>query len=138
MQIKSNKKTAYPNPQVMPKGKIGTWSYMKQHKWLYLMLLPGQIYFIMFRYVPMGGLVIAFKDYSPFKGIWGSDWVGLRQFQRFFDTPDFWRLLRNTLGISLLQLVLFFPAPIILALFLNEVRHSGYKRTSQYRFKSFL
>lgn len=104
---------------------------MKQHKWLYFMLLPGLIYFIMFKYVPMGGLVIAFKEYSPFRGIWGSPWVGFGQFKKFFDTPDFWRLLRNTLGISLLQLVIYFPAPIILSLFLNEVRHNGYKRVIQ-------
>lgn len=111
--------------------QISTWQYMKQHKWLYFMLLPGLIYFIMFKYVPMGGLVIAFKEYSPFRGIWGSPWVGFGQFKKFFDTPDFWRLLRNTLGISLLQLVIYFPAPIILSLFLNEVRHNGYKRVIQ-------
>ena len=93
-----------------------TLKYMRQHVWLYLMLLPGLLYFILFRYVPMGGLVIAFKDFSPFKGIWGSPWVGFQQFQKFFDTPDFLRLLRNTLGISLLQLVIYFPAPIILSL----------------------
>mgnify|MGYP003291032486 CR=1 FL=1 len=108
-----------------------TLKYMCQHVWLYLMLLPGLLYFILFRYVPMGGLVIAFKDFSPFKGIWGSPWVGFQQFQKFFDTPDFLRLLRNTLGISLLQLVIYFPAPIILSLLLNEIRHSGYKRTVQ-------
>lgn len=112
-------------------NRMSTWQYMKQHKWLYIMLLPGLLYFILFKYVPMGGLVIAFKDYSPFRGIWGSAWVGLGQFKKFFDTPDFLRLLRNTLGISLLQLVLYFPAPIILSLFLNEVRHSGYKRLVQ-------
>lgn len=112
-------------------NRMSTWQYMKQHKWLYIMLLPGLLYFILFKYVPMGGLVIAFKDYSPFRGIWGSEWVGLGQFKKFFDTPDFLRLLRNTLGISLLQLVLYFPAPIILSLFLNEVRHSGYKRLVQ-------
>lgn len=112
-------------------NRMSTWQYMKQHKWLYIMLLPGLLYFILFKYVPMGGLVIAFKDYSPFRGIWGSAWVGLGQFKKFFDTPDFLRLLRNTLGISLLQLGLYFPAPIILSLFLNEVRHSGYKRLVQ-------
>ena len=111
--------------------RMSTWQYMKQHKWLYIMLLPGLLYFILFKYVPMGGLVIAFKDYSPFRGIWGSEWVGFGQFKKFFDTPAFFRLLRNTLGISLLQLVLYFPAPIILSLFLNEVRHSGYKRLVQ-------
>ena len=110
---------------------MSTGKYMLQHKGLYLLLLPGFLYFILFRYVPMGGVIIAFKDSSPFLGIWDSAWVGLEQFRRFFDTPDFGRLLRNTLGISLLQLVLYFPAPIILSLFLNEVRHSAYKRTIQ-------
>ncbi len=105
--------------------------YFKQHIWLYLLLLPGLIYMIMFRYVPMGGLVIAFKDYSPFKGLWGSDWVGFANFTRFFSNNDFSKLLINTLGISLLQLVLYFPAPIILSLFLNEVRHNVYKRVVQ-------
>lgn len=108
-----------------------TWKYMVQHKWLYFLLLPGFIYFIMFRYVPMGGLVIAFKEYSPFKGIWGSPWVGFGQFQKFFSNNDFVKLLINTLGISILQLIFYFPAPIILSLFLNEVRHSGYKRVVQ-------
>ena len=110
---------------------ISTWKYMLQHKWLYFLILPGIIYFIMFRYVPMGGLVIAFKDYSPFKGIWGSAWVGFKHFQKFFSNKDFAKLLTNTLGISILQLLLYFPAPIILSLFLNEVRHSGYKRVIQ-------
>lgn len=116
---------------VVTLNRLSTPQYMKQHVWLYVMLLPGLIYFIMFKYVPMGGLVIAFKDYSPFLGVWDSPWVGFDQFKKFFGTPDFWRLLRNTLGISLLQLVLYFPAPIILSLFLNEVRHSFYKRTIQ-------
>lgn len=111
--------------------KISTWKYFLKHKGLYIMLLPGLIYFIMFRYIPMGGLVIAFKDYNPFVGIWDSAWVGLKQFQKFFDTPDFLRLLRNTLGISILQLILFFPMPIFLSLLMNEVRHNGYKRTVQ-------
>jgi putative aldouronate transport system permease protein len=105
--------------------------YFKQHIWLYLLILPGLIYMIMFRYVPMGGLVIAFKDYSPFKGLWGSPWVGFANFTRFFSNNDFSKLLINTLGISLLQLVLYFPAPIILSLFLNEVRHNVYKRVVQ-------
>lgn len=111
--------------------RMSNMQYFKQHIWLYVLVLPGLLYFILFKYVPMGGLVIAFKEYSPFQGIWGSKWVGFDQFQKFFSTPDFWRLLRNTLGISLLQLVLYFPAPIVLSLFLNEVRHNGYKRTIQ-------
>ena len=111
--------------------KMSTLQYMIQHKWLYFLLLPGALYFILFRYVPMGGLVIAFKEYSPFQGMWGSPWCGFDQFTKFFTGNDFSKLLMNTLGISLLQLVLYFPAPIILSLFLNEVRHSGYKRVVQ-------
>jgi putative aldouronate transport system permease protein len=122
---------------VTTEGKVfyakdaGLAAYMWRHKGLYLMLLPGLIYFIMFRYVPMAGLVIAFKNYSPFQGIWGSAWVGFDNFKQFFSNQDFLILLRNTLGISLLQLILYFPAPIILSLFLNEIRHSWYKRTVQ-------
>lgn len=110
---------------------VTNWTYIKSHKWLYIMLLPGLIYFIMFRYVPMGGLVIAFKDYSPFKGIWNSPWVGFENFTDFFSTNDFWMLLRNTLGISLLNLLIGFWAPIILSLFLNEIKHQVYKRAVQ-------
>ncbi len=116
---------------VMDLHRKSTGAYILQHKWLYIMLAPGLLYFLLFRYVPMGGLVIAFKEYSPFLGIWGSPWVGFDQFKKFFGTADFSRLLINTLGISLLQLVLYFPAPIILSLFLNEVRHNGYKRVVQ-------
>lgn len=119
------------NGKTITVNRMSTGRYMIQHKWLYFMLLPGALYFILFRYIPMGGLVIAFKEYSPFKGIWGSPWVGFGQFVKFFTANDFSRLLTNTLGISLLQLVLYFPAPIILSLFLNEVRHSGYKRVVQ-------
>ena len=119
------------NGQVIVPKRKSTLQYMIQHKWLYILLLPGFLYFILFRYVPMGGLVIAFKDYSPFKGMWASEWVGFKHFQTFLGNNDFPRLLLNTLGISLLQLVLYFPAPIILSLFLNEVRHSGYKRAVQ-------
>lgn len=131
---KSKSKKGYvtlSNGQVIRPHHKSTWQYVVQHKWLYFLILPGIIYFIMFRYIPMGGLIIAFKEYSPFKGIWASHWVGLEQFRKFFGTADFTRLLYNTLGISLLQLFLYFPAPIILSLFLNEVRHSGYKRVVQ-------
>ena len=119
------------NGKTITVNRMSTGRYMLQHRWLYFMLIPGALYFILFRYIPMGGLIIAFKEYSPFKGIWDSPWVGFGQFVKFFTANDFSRLLTNTLGISLLQLVLYFPAPIILSLFLNEVRHSGYKRVVQ-------
>lgn len=133
MSKKKNKKgmVTLADGRVIQLNQVGTWHYMLQHKWLYLMLLPGVIYFVMFKYIPMGGIIIAFQNYSPFKGIGGSDFVGFDQFIKFFNTPDFMRLLRNTLGINILQLVLYFPAPIILSLFLNEVTHNGYKRVVQ-------
>lgn len=113
------------------KAKSGTLKYMMQHKWLYLMLLPGLIYFIVFRYIPMGGIIIAFKKYSPYLGIGDSPWVGFYYFKNLFTSPDFPRILWNTLSISLLSLVFYFPAPIILALLLNEIKHQRYKRTIQ-------
>lgn len=134
-EVKSEKlKKGYyrlSNGQVIKPKKISTGKYIKQHIWLYLLVIPGLIYFIMFRYVPMFGLVIAFQEFSPFKGIMGSPWVGFKQFAKFFSMNDFGKLLTNTLGISLMSLFLYFPAPIILSLFLNEVRHNGYKRFVQ-------
>lgn len=131
MAGKKKKEVTLSDGTTITLKRMGTWQYMVQHKWLYFMILPGILYFVLFRYIPMGGLIIAFKEYSPFKGIWASPWVGLGQFKKFFGANDFSKLLVNTLGISLLQLFLYFPAPIILSLFLNEVRHSGYKRLVQ-------
>ncbi len=108
-----------------------TMKYIRQHKWLYAMLLPGLLYLIIFRYIPMGGIIIAFQKYNPYSGITGSEWVGLYYFKMLFTSPDFPRILINTLSLSLLSLVFYFPAPIILALLLNEIRHEKYKRTVQ-------
>ncbi len=98
---------------------------------MYVLLLPGLVYFLVFKYVPMWGVLLAFKDYQPFLGFFRSPWVGLQNFQVFFENPDFLRLMRNTLILSLLNIVFFFPAPIVLALMLNEIRKSFYKRTIQ-------
>ncbi|MFF3023242.1 ABC transporter permease [Gottfriedia sp. NPDC057948] len=98
---------------------------------LYLFLLPAVIYFIVFQYVPMYGVVIAFKDYVPSLGILGSPWVGFENFQRFFDSYQFWTLIKNSLGLSILQLVIGFPMPIIIALLLNQMIHQKYKRFVQ-------
>lgn len=105
--------------------------YFMQHKWLYFMLIPGALYFLIFKYAPMIGVVIAFQQYSPFSGIMDSQWVGFLHFKNFFMGTDFGMLLKNTLGISLLSLIFYFPAPIILALLLNEIRSQKYKRTIQ-------
>lgn len=103
----------------------------RKNKWLYALLAPGFLYFVVFKYVPMWGALIAFQNYQPFLGFWRSPWVGFEHFEMFFRNPDFVRLLRNTLLLSLYHLVFFFPAPIVLALLLNEVRRTVFKRTIQ-------
>lgn len=98
---------------------------------IYLMLVPVLVYYAIFHYGPMYGLLIAFKDYGMADGVWGSPWVGFAHFQNFFENPYFWRLLRNTLTISVYELLFAFPAPIILALLLNEIRLVMFKRVVQ-------
>jgi putative aldouronate transport system permease protein len=95
------------------------------------MVLPVIAYYVIFDYGPMYGLQIAFKDYSPGDGIWGSRWIGLANFTEFFQSYYFWRLIRNTLLISVYELIFGFPAPIILALLLNELRKQAFKRIVQ-------
>jgi putative aldouronate transport system permease protein len=100
-------------------------------RWLYLMILPGVIYFVIFRYGPIWGVTVAFKDYQPFLGYWKSGWVGLQHFSRLFSEPTFLMLLRNTLVLSLYSLTFFFPLPIVLALLLNETGSLLFKRSVQ-------
>ena len=104
---------------------------IRRDKWLYLLLLPGLVYFIMFKYLPMWGLVIAFENYVPFSGVLHSEWVGLKWFSYFFRTPTWKHYLSNTLILSLMNIVFYFPAPIILALLLNEMSSLRYKKTLQ-------
>ncbi|MEC0230470.1 ABC transporter permease [Paenibacillus alba] len=98
---------------------------------LYAIIAPGVLFFLIFRYLPMFGIAIAFQNYDPFDGFLHSDWVGLEHFRRLFSEQDFWILMRNTLAMSCLNLFLFFPAPIILALLLNEVRVKAYRKSVQ-------
>lgn len=98
---------------------------------LYVLIAPVLLYFIVFHYMPMYGVQIAFKDFIATKGISGSPWVGFKHFERFFDSYFFWRLLKNTIGISLYELAVGFPIPIILALMINEVRHGAFKKWVQ-------
>ncbi|MFD1952853.1 ABC transporter permease [Paenibacillus thailandensis] len=107
------------------------WRNMRRHWMLYLMILPGIVYYIVFKYVPLAGSVIAFQDYQILKGIWASPWVGFDNFKFIFSYPDFWNVLRNTALIALYQLAFGFPAPIALALLFNEVRNTIAKRTYQ-------
>ena len=101
------------------------------HRELWIMLIPVLLYFIIFKYLPMGGVIIAFQRYSPFRGVAGSPWVGLEYFRQFFNSIYFGRVLRNTLMIGLFDLVFGFPAPIILALLLNGLRSRQFKKITQ-------
>lgn len=98
---------------------------------LYAFVLPAFLFFLIFSYVPMYGVIIAFKDYMPSLGIFGSPWVGFKHFQRFFDSYYFWDLIKNTLGISVYSLIVGFPLPIILALALNEAKDGIFKKFTQ-------
>ena len=104
---------------------------MKEHKVLYLLMVPGLLYFVLFRYLPMFGLVIAFKDYNIFKGIWASDWVGLANFEALVHSSDFWNVMKNTLVISLTKILIGFPIPILLAILLNDIKSMRFKRVTQ-------
>jgi putative aldouronate transport system permease protein len=98
---------------------------------LYLMLLPGIIYVFLFHYISIYGVQIAFRDFEAVKGFWGSDWVGMANINRFFRSPDFTTIIWNTLSISLYQLIIGFPLPIILALFLNHCPSNRFRKIVQ-------
>ena len=102
-----------------------------KNKMVYLMVLPVIIFYIMFMYVPMYGTVIAFQNFRPVLGIRESQWVGFEHFIRFFESPFFFRVMRNTFMINIRLLVFGFPAPIILALLMNEMRNRKFKKTVQ-------
>jgi len=102
-----------------------------RERWMYLFILPGFLYFIVFRYLPLAGNVIAFQQYSPFLGFGDSPWAGWANFRKLFTDPDFSVALKNTLIISIAQLVLFFPVPIAVALLLNSILSERIKRVMQ-------
>lgn len=105
--------------------------YLKRYWQLYIFLLPALIYFLIFHYGPMYGVQIAFKKYMPSLGITGSPWVGFEHFKKFFDSYYFTDLIKNTLGISIYELILGFPMPIILALVFNELKNGFFKKFAQ-------
>ncbi|NQX59801.1 sugar ABC transporter permease [Paenibacillus qinlingensis] len=127
LQAATNKKTYHAS-----KTKSKGWfqSFIAQID-LQVMVLPGVLLVLIFSYVPMWGVLIGFQNYNLFSGFFHSDWVGLKHFEMFIHSPDFYRIMRNTLAISLLKLVFGFPAPIALALILNEVKSLGFKRFVQ-------
>ena len=104
---------------------------IKRNYELYLFILPTIIYIFIFNYLPMYGVIIAFKDFIPSKGIWGSQWVGFKHFTRFFESYYFWELIRNTIGLSVYRLIVSFSFPIVFALMLNQVQKFKYKKFVQ-------
>ncbi|MFD0677170.1 MULTISPECIES: ABC transporter permease [unclassified Paenibacillus] len=107
------------------------WIRVLQHKYMYVLALPGILYFIVFKFIPMWGLVIAFMKYNPYAGISGSEWIGIKNFIDLFADSKFYLMLRNTFAINIFGLIFMFPLPIFLALMLNEVRHDVFKRVNQ-------
>ncbi|KGE18809.1 ABC transporter permease [Paenibacillus wynnii] len=114
---------------IKPKRK--RWGRVKRDYELYLFLLPIIILYLVFKYYPMYGVQIAFKDFLPSQGIWGSEWVGFKHFIDFFNSYNFWTIMKNTLSLSLLSLLFGFPAPIIIAIMLNQMLGKSYKKFLQ-------
>lgn len=100
-------------------------------RWLYVMLLPVLLYYIIFKYVPMYGITMAFKDYNVFKGVFESPWCGFDVFQKIFDNKNFWLVVRNTLSLNLLTLAVSFPLTIVVSLMLNEIMSAKFKKVTQ-------
>ena len=124
---KNTSKSKYSKKAILKKNmkkSLRSWQ-------LYLFVSLAFLYFLIFSYLPMYGVSIAFKDYIPSQGIWGSPWVGFKHFQRFFSSYYFWDLIKNTLGINIYSLIVGFPLPIILALALNEVKNEKFKKFTQ-------
>jgi putative aldouronate transport system permease protein len=127
MQTKiANPKTAQPL-----KAPNDVWRRILKYRMLYVMVLPSVAFLFIFHYIPIYGASIAFKDFWVTKGILGSPWVGFEHFEKLFRTDKFWQVFRNTIEINLLRLAFGFPAPIVLAILLNEVRNRLFKRSIQ-------
>lgn len=129
--MNTNSKVKIIKTTDLRKNKLGLIYYLKKDVLLYLMLLFPISYFILFKYVPLYGILMAFKDYNIFQGIAKSKWIGLDAFKELFAMKDFYRVLRNTFMLNGLDLILGFPAPIILAIILNEIKVISFKRISQ-------
>lgn len=124
-------KASVPAGAAKKSGLAQTWKVIRKNKMVYLMLLPVIIYYILFHYKPMYGIIISFMDFNPRKGVMGSEWVGMKHFVDFFSGPYFGRLLGNTLKLSFSTLIFGFPIPIILALLINELRSKKFSKAVQ-------
>lgn len=131
----SLEQSANPSELSLPSSSSSSARKVRQRliagRYMYMLILPGFIYFVIFKYLPMWGILIAFQNYNPFAGISGSEWVGFQHFANLFLDDHFYLLLRNTLLINLMSLVFFFPLPILLSVMLNEVRHEWFMKLNQ-------
>ncbi|OAB47205.1 ABC transporter permease [Paenibacillus antarcticus] len=116
---------------MVTRHKSSILDYVKKHYFLYILLAPAVILTLIFKYGPMYGAIIAFKDFSPIKGIMGSEWVGLYNFEKFLSSPNFEVIFMNTLKLSFFGLILSFPVPILIALMLNQIRRARVKKNIQ-------
>lgn len=107
------------------------WNHIKKDRQLLILFIPAIVFYILFKYGPIYGLIIAFKEYNVFTGILASPWVGLKHFQQFFDSPDFWLLFKNTILLGMFTLLWSFPFPILFAILLNEIRVRWFKKYIQ-------
>ncbi|WP_127579493.1 ABC transporter permease [Paenibacillus koleovorans] len=131
MALQSAEAPGQQVPPVYRKKKVSLLARLWKERFIHMLVLPGLLYFIIYRYIPMGGLVIGFQDYSVFKGFLSSDWVGLKHFKELFSDKEVVRVILNTLYLSFLMLAVAFPVPIVLAIMLNEVKFEPFKRTMQ-------
>ncbi|MFB6362805.1 ABC transporter permease [Paenibacillus elgii] len=118
-------------PIVKKRSNSSFWKTFLRYKWLYLLMVPGIVYYLVYHYVPMFGLVVAFKKYNLMKGMWGSEWVGFDNFRTIFTSPEFPSLLRNTILISVYRILFNMVPDVLLALMLNEIRVNWFKRIVQ-------
>ncbi len=113
------------------KRRTVSWAEYRRHGYIYLLILPGTLFLLLFHVAPIWGLLLAFNDYNPMLGLFGSRWVGFKNFAELLASQSFFLILRNTIAINVLNLLLFFPAPIVLAILLSEVRSEALKRVTQ-------
>jgi len=129
--MKKKMAVAYPDAAYSTSKKISGWQRIWKDRYLFLMLLPTLMISLFFHYTPMVGLVMAFQKFNIFKGIWGSEWVGFSNFVKIFSQSKFLEAIGNTLLVSALHLLICFPAPILLALLINELTAGPFKKTVQ-------
>lgn len=113
------------------RSRTSFWQRLNRTKYLWLLFLPCLLYYLIFRYVPMFGIIVTFKNYNLFRGLFASEWVGFKYYAMFLHNPDFYVLMRNTVLLGVYKLIFGFPAPIVLALLLNETRRRVFKRLVQ-------